>query len=181
MSFKNKLQSIFLDFFGQYAIEYIEYLKAETNLKMSSIKIYEYSLSMFSQKMYHVGVDLETISLDDILNFFSSLQNMKQENVKNVKKFLLYLKERGIIKHDLLLDYIQPIRYRKEKVPSYYHTTQKRKAITYEFTPTANRNRKTLRVPTEAPAKADLRNKFRCCCGGSAIRASSIALACGRS
>ncbi len=35
--------------------------------------------------------------------------------------------------------------------------------------------------PTEAPAKADLRNKFRYCCGGSAIRASSIALAFGRS
>ncbi len=36
-------------------------------------------------------------------------------------------------------------------------------------------------IPTEAPAKADLRNKFRYCCGGSAIRASSIALAFGRS
>ncbi len=34
---------------------------------------------------------------------------------------------------------------------------------------------------TEAPPKADLRNKFRYCCGGSAIRASSIALAFGRS
>ncbi len=36
-------------------------------------------------------------------------------------------------------------------------------------------------APTEAPAKADLRNKFRFCCGGSAIRANSIALAFGRS
>ncbi len=35
-------------------------------------------------------------------------------------------------------------------------------------------------IPTEAPAKADLRNKFRYCCGGSAIRVSSIALAFGR-
>ena len=50
--------------FGQYVVEYIEYLKTETNLKMSSIKIYEHSLSMFSQKMHHAGVDLETISLE---------------------------------------------------------------------------------------------------------------------
>ncbi len=35
--------------------------------------------------------------------------------------------------------------------------------------------------PTEVPAKADLRNKFRYCGGGSAIRASSIALAFGHS
>ncbi len=36
-------------------------------------------------------------------------------------------------------------------------------------------------IPTEASAKADLRNKSRYCCGGSAIRASSIVLAFGRS
>ncbi len=36
-------------------------------------------------------------------------------------------------------------------------------------------------VPTEAPAEADLRSKFRYCCGGSAVRASSIAFAFGRS
>lgn len=118
--FQKQITKYFPGILGQYAIEYIEYLKTNSNLKISSIKIYEYSLSMFSQRMHHLGVSLETISLEYLLIFFSSLQNMKQENVKNVKKFLSYLKEHGIIKHDLLLDYIQPIRYRKEKIPSYY-------------------------------------------------------------
>ncbi len=53
---------------------------------------------------------------------------------------------------------------------------EKTKAIIYQFTPTVIQNRTALRIPTEAPAKADLRNRFRFCCGGSAIRASSIAL-----
>lgn len=118
--FQKQTPKYFPGIFGQYVVEYIEYLKTETNLKMSSIKIYEHSLSMFSQKMHHAGVDLETISLEHLLNFFSSLQNMKQENVKNVKNFLRYMKDHGIIKHDLLLDYIRPTRYIKEKVPSYY-------------------------------------------------------------
>lgn len=118
--FQKQTAKYFPGILGFYAVEYIEYLKTETNLQMSSIKLYEYSLSMFCQKMHQAGVNLETISLEHLLNFFSSLQNMKQENVKNVKKFLLYMKDHGIIKHDLLLDYIQPIRYRKEKVPSYY-------------------------------------------------------------
>ncbi len=38
-------------------------------------------------------------------------------------------------------------------------------AIRYKFTPTVIQNRTALRVPTEAPAKADLRNKFRFCRG----------------
>ena len=73
--------------------------------------------------MHHEGLSLETISLDDLLNFFLSLQNMKQENVKN---FLLYMKDHSIIKHDLLLAYIKPIRYKKEKIPSYYTTEEVR-------------------------------------------------------
>ncbi len=106
--------------FGQYVTEFIEYLKEETNLKMSSIKIYEYSLSVFSQRMYLDKVDTNTITLENLLGFFSSLQNMRGENVKNIKRFLLWLKEHGIIKQDLFLDQIQPTRYRKEILPSYY-------------------------------------------------------------
>ncbi len=57
----------------------------------------------------------------------------------------------------------------------------KKRRLYTKYTLTVNQNCITLRVPTEAPAKTDLRNKFRFCCGGSAIRASSIALAFCRS
>lgn len=106
--------------FGQYVTKFIEYLKEETNLKMSSIKIYEYSLSGFCQRMYLEQVDTDTITLENLLGFFSSLQNMREENVKNVKRFLIWLKEHDIIKQDLFLDQIQSSRYRKERLPSYY-------------------------------------------------------------
>ena len=62
--------------FGQYVTKFIEYLKEETNLKMSSIKIYECSLSGFCQRMHLEQVDTDTITLENLLGFFSSLQNI---------------------------------------------------------------------------------------------------------
>ena len=43
---------------------------------------------------------------------------------------------------------------RRDGKDRYFFGKTKKMAITYEFTPAANRKRKTLRVPAEAPAKA---------------------------
>ena len=75
---------------------------------------------MFCVKADVSAVTLESLKLEDLLEFFTSVQNMKRGVVQCVKGFMRYLRENNIIEQDLCLDCIKPYKYREEKIPSYH-------------------------------------------------------------
>lgn len=117
---KPRLARTFPGEFGPLVKKYIRFLRDEMHCQPTTLNTYEYILNKFCVKADVSEVTVKSIKLEDLLDFFSSVQNMKREVVRCVKGFMRYLKEFKIVEQDLCLDYIRPCKYSKEKLPSYY-------------------------------------------------------------
>ena len=117
---KPKLARTFPGEFGPLVKKYISFLRDEMHCQLKTLNIYEYTLNMFCVKADASAVTVKSIKLEDLLDFFTSVQNMKVCVVQCVKGFMRYLQENNIVKQDLGLDCIKPYKYSEEKLPSYY-------------------------------------------------------------
>lgn len=117
---KPKLARTFLSEFGPLVKKYISFLRDEMHCQPTTLNTYEYILNMFCIKADVSEITIKSIKLEDLLDFFSSLQNMKRDVVQCVKGFMRYLQELKIVEQDLCLDSIRPYKYSEEKLPSYY-------------------------------------------------------------
>ncbi len=117
---KPKLARTFPSEFGPLVNKYISFLRDEMHCQPTTLNTYEYILNMFCVKADVSAVSLKTLKLEELLEFFTSVQNMKRDVVQCVKGFMRYLQENNIIEQDLCLDCIKPYKYREEKIPSYY-------------------------------------------------------------
>lgn len=115
-----KLQKTFPGVFGSHTESFFVYLEQEERLRPTTIRMYESILNMFCIRMEMSEVTPESITMTDLLGFFSTLQNTKEYVVQCVKRFLRYLQKKEIIRTNLYLDDIRPSKYRREKIPSYF-------------------------------------------------------------
>lgn len=106
--------------FGLHTKSFFAYLEKEERLRPTTIRMYESILNMFCISMEMSGVTPESITMNDLLDYFSTLQNTKEYVVQCVRCFLRYLQKKEIIHTDLYLDDIHPSKYKREKIPSYY-------------------------------------------------------------
>jgi len=117
---KPRLARTFPGEFGPLVNQYICFLRNEMHCQPSTLNTYEYMLNMFCVKTSILNVTVNSISFEDLLGYFESVENMKKSVVLCIKAFMRYLQERKIIKQELCLDYIKPGKYAEEKLPSYY-------------------------------------------------------------
>ncbi|MCQ2088374.1 MAG: tyrosine-type recombinase/integrase [Bacilli bacterium] len=106
--------------FGPLAIQYMQYLRDEIHCRPATIKHYEFSLNMFCIYSGISSFGVNSLKLDYLLDFFSTVQNMKASVVQCVKGFMHYLTDNKIIKYDLGIDNIKPSKFRRERLPSFY-------------------------------------------------------------
>lgn len=117
---KTKLARTFPGEFGPFVKKYICFLRDEMHCQPTTLNTYEYMLNMFCVKADVSNVTVKSLKLEDLLDFFASVQNMKRDVVQCVKGFMRYLQEQNIVEQDLYLDCIRPYKYSEEKLPSYY-------------------------------------------------------------
>lgn len=117
---KPRLARTFPGEFGPLAKKYISFLRDEIHCQLSTLNTYEYILNMFCVKAEASAITVKSIKLENLLDFFTSVQNMKVNVVQSVKGFMRYLQENNIVEQDLCLDSIKPYKYSEEKLPSYY-------------------------------------------------------------
>lgn len=117
---KPKVARTFPGEFGPFVKQYISFLRDEMHCQPTTLNTYEYILNMFCVHSNISAVTVNTISLDNLLAFFATVQNMKRGVIQCVKGFMRYLQENRIVIQDLCVDSIKPYKYSQEKLPSYY-------------------------------------------------------------
>lgn len=105
---------------GEKAVDYINDRNRAERLSKQTLNDYKHHLSLFTERMYASGIDCKTLSEQSILSFVSSYQNSRPKVITIVKKFLLYLYQKGFVKNDLSELFAGIREQRHEKLPSYY-------------------------------------------------------------
>ena len=105
---------------GEKAVDYINDRNRAERLSKQTLNDYKHHLSLFTEHMYASGIDCKTLSEQSILSFVSSHQNSRPKVITIVKKFLLYLYQKGFVKNDLSELFAGIREQRHEKLPSYY-------------------------------------------------------------
>lgn len=98
------------------------YLQERSSLRLSSITLDTNSriLSFFSVAMTNKGISLDNIKSDDIINYMSCIQKMRDATFAIIKNFFIYLYENKVIESNIAAYLTGLKRYRKEKIVSFY-------------------------------------------------------------